>query len=90
MKALLLTGAAALALWTAPACAQVNDTTAGAAAAQGVRDEQKTSVTEATPGDIVVTAQKRSERLQEVPLAVTVLSGDAITQRGGTNIESAQ
>ncbi|WP_174293111.1 TonB-dependent receptor, partial [Sphingomonas bacterium] len=36
------------------------------------------------------TAQKRSERLQEVPVAVSVISGDAISAKGGTNIESAQ
>ena len=87
---MLLTGVAVLPLGASPALAQANDTTAGTTAAQGSQDEGKTSVTEATPGDIVVTAQKRSERLQDVPLAVTVLSGDAITQRGGTNIESAQ
>ncbi|MDQ1158994.1 iron complex outermembrane receptor protein [Sphingomonas sp. SORGH_AS 950] len=32
-------------------------------------------------GDIVVTAQKRSERLQDVPLAVTALSADTLSQR---------
>ncbi len=32
-------------------------------------------------GDIVVTAQKRSERLQDVPLAVTAVSGDALANR---------
>ncbi len=42
------------------------------------------------PGDIVVTAQKRSERLQDVPVAVSVISGDAISAKGGTNLESAQ
>ncbi|WP_251007936.1 TonB-dependent receptor [Sphingobium sp. BHU LFT2] len=32
-------------------------------------------------GDIVVTAQKRAERLQDVPLAVTALNGDALANR---------
>ena len=32
-------------------------------------------------GDIVVTAQKRTERLQDVPLAVTALSADALSNR---------
>lgn len=32
-------------------------------------------------GEIVVTAQKRSERLQDVPLAVTAVSGDALANR---------
>ena len=40
--------------------------------------------------EIVVTAQKREERLQDVPLAVSVVSGDAIANKGGVNLESAQ
>ena len=35
--------------------------------------------------DIVVTAQKRSERLQEVPIAITALSADALDNAGATN-----
>jgi iron complex outermembrane receptor protein len=76
MKALYLTGAAALALVSAaPSFAQ----TAPAPAAS-----------EDAPGDIIVTAQKRSERLQDVPLAVTVVSGDAIAAQGKTSLEGAQ
>lgn len=33
-------------------------------------------------GDIVVTAQRRAERLQDVPLAVTAMSGDDLAKRG--------
>lgn len=33
-------------------------------------------------GDIIVTAQKRSERLQEVPLAVSAIGGSDIADRG--------
>lgn len=36
---------------------------------------------EVATGDIVVTAQKRSERLQDVPLAVTAITGDALANR---------
>ncbi|RAK51433.1 TonB-dependent receptor [Phenylobacterium deserti] len=32
-------------------------------------------------GEVVVTAQKRAERLQDVPLAVTALSGETLTER---------
>jgi iron complex outermembrane receptor protein len=42
------------------------------------------------PGEIVVTAQKRVERLQEVPIAVTVIGGDLIAAQAGVNIENAQ
>jgi iron complex outermembrane recepter protein len=51
---------------------------------------------EATPaedeaiGEIIVTAQKRSERLQDVPVAVSVVSGATLEAQGGVNIESAQ
>ncbi len=38
---------------------------------------------------IVVTAQKRSENLQSVPLAVSVLSGEALAQASRPSIESA-
>lgn len=40
--------------------------------------------------EIVVTAQKRSERLQDVPLAVTAIDGDKIAEQGGINLETAQ
>jgi len=42
------------------------------------------------PADIVVTAQKRSERLQDVPVAVSVVSGAALAAQGGVNLENAQ
>ena len=41
-------------------------------------------------GEIIVTAQKRSERLQDVPLAVSVVSGDTVANLGRTNLEGAQ
>jgi iron complex outermembrane receptor protein len=87
IKALWLAGAATLALTTAPALAQ-DTTTAGVAAA--APEDQATSVATDEPGDIIVTAQKRSERLQDVPVAVSVISGDAIALKGGVNLESAQ
>lgn len=40
--------------------------------------------------EIVVTAQKREEKLQDVPAAVSVISGDALAARGSVNLESAQ
>jgi iron complex outermembrane recepter protein len=65
----------ALALSAAPAMAQE----AADAAAE-----------ELAPAEIIVTAQKRSERLQDVPLAVTALSGDKLADQGGVNLETAQ
>lgn len=42
------------------------------------------------PAEIVVTAQKRAERLQDVPVAVSVVSGAALVAQGGVNLENAQ
>jgi iron complex outermembrane recepter protein len=39
--------------------------------------------------DIVVTAQKRSERLQDVPIAVTAISGETLAAKGVTNVLDA-
>ena len=44
---------------------------------------------EGLAGEIVVTAQKRSERLQDVPVAVSVLSGDSLATGGKPNLEGA-
>ncbi len=41
------------------------------------------------PPEIVVTAQKRSERLQDVPVAVSVVSGDTLTKLSTNNIEDS-
>jgi len=40
--------------------------------------------------EIIVTAQKRAENVQDVPVAVSVISGTALEQQGGINIENAQ
>lgn len=62
-------------------------TLSGAARAQ----EAAPPAEEATPGaaEIVVTAQKRSERLQDVPVAVSVLTGQSLEQAARPSIESA-
>lgn len=38
------------------------------------------------PGDIVVTAQKRSDRAQEVPISLGVIGGDRLATKGITNV----
>lgn len=53
------------------------------------QDAAADSADEAAPGEIVVTAQKRKESLQSVPLAVSVLGGDALAQSSRPSIESA-
>ncbi len=43
---------------------------------------------EASPGEVIVTAQKRSENLQKVPVSVTVASQAELTQNNIGNAES--
>jgi iron complex outermembrane receptor protein len=44
--------------------------------------------TEAAPGEIVVTATKRSENLQSVPISVSAIGGDALAKSRITNVDS--
>ena len=48
------------------------------------------AIEEEAPGEILVTAQKRTERLQDVPLAVSVIGGARLAEQGGINLETAQ
>ena len=77
LNASLLGTAALFAFAAAPALAQ----TAPAPAAVAASDE---------PAEIVVTAQKRSERLQDVPVAVSVISGAQLAAQGAVSLEGAQ
>lgn len=88
MRILYLTSAATLALLAAlPASAQ---TAPAATATPDAVTPEAVAPDDAAPGDIVVTAQKRSERLQDVPVAVSVVSGDALAAQGKTSLEGAQ
>ncbi|MCA1661640.1 MAG: TonB-dependent receptor [Novosphingobium sp.] len=67
-------------LSAAPALGQeVTDTTA-----QVENEEQAVT----SQGDIIVTATRRSELLSEVPIAVTALSGEQLTNSGVTDIRA--
>ena len=68
-RAVLLAGCATLATFAAPVAAQ--DSVADPAASTAEDD-----------GTIIVTARRREERLIDVPLSVTALSGDALIQQG--------
>jgi iron complex outermembrane receptor protein len=57
--------------------------------AQTARSGDSAAADEAAPGEIVVTAQKRSENLHDVPVAVSVLSGESLAQAARPSIESA-
>lgn len=85
-KTALMAGAAALAtLFAAPAIAQdATPATAQDKPAEPAAGDNDVSA------EVVVTAQKRTERLQDVPVAVTVLNGAAIDAQGRTSLEGAQ
>ena len=74
-RALLLAGAAGLVTFAAPAMAQ--DSAADAAADDVAAEEE---------GTIYVTARRREERLIDVPLSVTALSGDDLIKQGVQDI----
>src|SRR4051812_29176966 len=52
-----------------------------AQAASGQADANQTASADAGPTDIIVTAQRRSESLQRVPVSVTALTAETITSR---------
>jgi iron complex outermembrane receptor protein len=86
-----LATASALAL-AAPAFAQdaqpgatvSNDTAASAP------QETGTAADAGTAGDIIVTATRRAERLQDVPLAVNALGGDQLVESGFQSLADIQ
>ena len=71
-RAILLAGCAGIAAVAAPAAAQ--DVASSGADAE---------VTDDTSGNnIIVTARRREERLQDVPLSITALTGEQLEQQG--------
>jgi iron complex outermembrane receptor protein len=63
---------------------------AGAASAQTAPQPAPVAPEAAQEGmqDIVVTAQRREQNLQEVPLAITAVAGDTLLKRGATDISA--
>jgi iron complex outermembrane receptor protein len=72
-RALLLAGCAGLATYAAPALAQDSAEDAADVAADATASDE---------GVIYVTARRREERLIDVPLSVTALSGDELVKQG--------
>ena len=80
-RALLLAGAAGLATYAAPAAAQ--DAAAEVAGEMAAAADEGATTEE---GVIYVTARRREERLIDVPLSVTAISGDDLAKQGVQDI----
>jgi iron complex outermembrane receptor protein len=50
--------------------------------------QSNSTSSESAPGEIVVTAAKRSENLQSVPISVSAIGGDALEKSRITNVDS--
>lgn len=51
---------------------------------------QEADSNDESAGDIIVTAQKRAQNVQDVPAAITALTGDALADRGISNAQDLQ
>jgi iron complex outermembrane receptor protein len=52
--------------------------------------DEDASHNEPDSGEIIVTAQKRSERLLDVPIAISAISADALSSKGAVDLTSLQ
>jgi len=83
LRSALLLGAGVAALLTVPAAAQ---------SAAPATDDAATSANEAQAdsNDIIVTARRRSESAQDIPLAVSVLDAQQLDETGAFNVNRLQ
>lgn len=79
--------ALSLAFCAAPALAQTDKPADPGQSAPEAAAPQGTEANEPAPGDIIVTAQKRSENIQKVPLAVSVVSEAQLKASGVTQFQ---
>jgi len=77
---------------SAPAAAQTAEAAAEAATATAPTSEEQAAQSDLSPEleEIVVTARKRSESLQDVPLSVVAVTGELMQQQGIKGLEDLQ
>lgn len=75
---------------TTPEQAQPVETVAQSTPGQASQPTSAAANPEEGVADIVVTAQKRAERLQQVPIAITALTSAGLEQRGITGLANFQ
>jgi iron complex outermembrane receptor protein len=85
VRAALFAGAAFAALASVPAHAQVQAADDATPTAATAGSDQT-----AADGDILVTARRREETLIDVPISMSVISGDTLTRTGAVDITALQ
>jgi iron complex outermembrane recepter protein len=75
---------------SSPAAGAPNSGSTGPNAASSNATESPSDANKYGLGEIVVTAQKRSERLQDVPISIIALSAEELAQRNIVNIDDLQ
>lgn len=80
---------AALGAVALPQAGWAADAAADAAAGTGA-DAPQASAEEAGVAEIIVTANRREERAQDVPISITAISAESIRERGLTNLQDLQ
>jgi iron complex outermembrane receptor protein len=91
MRMIARTSAASLlamaAVLASPAAAQ---SAPAAQDEQGVQGVAEDNAEQTAAADIIVTAQRREQRLQDVPVAITVIGGDALATSSGSGLDAVQ
>lgn len=77
---LIASSSLSTAFWCAPAWAQASAPAVQGAVAGAVAADDEVG------GEIIVTAQKRAENAQDVPIAVSVFSGEDLSERAVSNV----
>jgi iron complex outermembrane recepter protein len=78
---LVATSATALCCVAVPAAAQTST------ADENANTDQPANANEELLGDIVVTAQRRDQRVQDVPVSITALSGESLRDLGISDVQ---